>query len=102
MMRPVDGDARALQQDHLHDIFAAGAERHADADLLRALRHRIGDDAVDSDTGEHERESAEQAEQDERDAAAADRILHELIHGADGRNGLVAIDGRQQRCESMR
>ena len=35
------------------------AERHADADLARALRHRVRQDAEDADRGEHQRDRRE-------------------------------------------
>src|SRR4051812_16687128 len=48
-----DGDARhrqpaALAKNHPQDVFARGAERHPDTDLMRALRNRVGDHAVNS------------------------------------------------------
>ena len=37
-------------------VAAPGAERHADADLLRPLRHRVRQHAVDADRREHQRD----------------------------------------------
>ena len=42
---------------------AAGAERHADADLLPLLRHRARHHAVDADDREHQAENRKRAEQ---------------------------------------
>ena len=43
------GEPRALADDQREHVPAARAERHADADLLRALRHGIRQHAVDAD-----------------------------------------------------
>ena len=46
------------------------AERGADADLVRALRHRVRDHAVDADRGEQQRQRGE----DRRAASSAARV----------------------------
>ena len=46
--------------NHREHPRAAGTERHADADLARAPRDRIGGHAVKPDRGEHQREPAEE------------------------------------------
>ena len=43
-----------LAQDEQDDVASRGAERHADADLLRAPRNEVRHDAVDADGREHE------------------------------------------------
>src|SRR5271156_2643737 len=43
----------------MRDLDMAGAERDADSDLLRAALDSIGDDAVEPDAGEYEREQSE-------------------------------------------
>ena len=60
-----DADERqpdALDDDELQDVAAAGAERHADADLLRPLLDRVREHAVDADRGEDQRDAAEERE----------------------------------------
>src|SRR5207302_10025808 len=50
---------RRLAQHLADDTADARAERHADTDLLGALRHHIGQDAVDADEREQERDRAD-------------------------------------------
>ena len=59
--REPDGQADEHQLQSLadvqpEDVAARGAERHAHADLAVALRHVVGEHAVDADDGERERE----------------------------------------------
>ena len=63
-----DRHARASERDarqhrRLQRLARRGAERHPDAQLARALRHRVGDEAVDADRGEQQRERCERREQ---------------------------------------
>ena len=44
-----------MPDDEPHHPAAARAERGAHADLVRALRDRIGNDTEDADAGEEER-----------------------------------------------
>ncbi len=53
------------------------AQRHADADLLRSLVHPIGNDAVNSERRQHQREEREAAEQQHHKAPRRDRLVHE-------------------------
>ena len=59
--------ARADQADH---IARARAERHADADFVGALRHRVRDHAVDAERGEDQRERGEEGQQQRQEARA--------------------------------
>src|SRR5262249_56692402 len=43
-------------------VRGRGAERHAHADLVRALRDYVGHDAVDAGGGNHQTQDAEQRE----------------------------------------
>ena len=45
--------ARAHAEHHAQDVGALGAEGHADPDLVRLPRHRVGDHAVDADRHQH-------------------------------------------------
>ena len=60
-----------LLQDQRDDVAARGAEGHAHADLRRPLRGERGDDAVEADRREDQRERAERGQQ------AGDHPLHE-------------------------
>ena len=54
-----EGESGGLDDDAELDACAGCAERHADADLLGALRDGVGDDAVDAERGEDEAEGGE-------------------------------------------
>ena len=54
---------KVLAQDQREDVTALRAKRHADADFLRPLTHRMCGDAVDADAGEQQRDDREAGEQ---------------------------------------
>ena len=61
-----DADAQlddALAQDHLQHVRGAGTDRHPYADLLGAAGHRKGDDRVQADRGQEQRDPAEDHEE---------------------------------------
>ena len=60
MTTPISGEFHAAADDHADDVAALAPDRHAQADLLRALAHRVGHDAVESDSGEEQRDRREQ------------------------------------------
>jgi hypothetical protein len=62
------------------------AQRHADADLLRALSDYIGDHAIDADRGESEGEGREGSEKNHGEAPRRDGIGDDAFHR------LIAID----------
>ena len=71
---------------------------------MGALGHRVGDDAVDADGGEDERQRREQAEHDHVEAAAAERAGDALVHRPHVGDRLIGIeavhlvtDGRNRR-----
>ncbi len=70
-------DASRNAPDHL---LTAGAERHADADLTRPPRHGKGDDGIETDAGQHETETAEDAEQRGDRRRRRLRVLQLLRH----------------------
>ena len=51
----------APRRTNLKTLHAVGAQHHADADFVGALRYGIGGDAVEADGGEDERDDAERA-----------------------------------------
>ena len=62
--READEDERdALAKHHAQHARALRAERHADAEFLRPLIDREGNDAGDTSRGDHEREDREQTEE---------------------------------------
>ena len=58
---------------------AVGAQRHADAELLRPLAHRERHHAVDADRGEHHRHDAEDREHRRDDAVRRDEAVEVLL-----------------------
>ncbi len=59
--------------------LAAGADGHADADLLRALLHGVGDQAVDANRRQHDRHDAEHRQGPGRQLV--DRQRHARLFG---------------------
>ena len=80
------------------------AERHADADLRRALADGEGEHAVDAERGQEQRNAAEEREEDHRCAARRGGVHHAVrhrLHVEDrlfgiGRAHHVAHAGRQR------
>src|SRR5580658_4372908 len=85
-------DARALAENEAQDVLTLRAERHANADFLSAQCDAVSHDAINSNGGEDQRECAEDSEEHEGEAACGDGIVHELLHGIDGEDGLVFIN----------
>ena len=89
---PKNAMRRALAEDQAQDVLTLRAQRHANADFLRAQSDAVGHDAVNSDGREDQREGAEDAEKHQSEAARRDGIVHALLHGVDGEDGLVFIN----------
>src|SRR5579863_2718015 len=89
---PDTGEFQALANDEPENVAPGRAKRHANANLMSALRHGIRNDAVDSNGSENQCESAKQAEQYQGHSARRDRIVSQFFHGRYGENGLVLIN----------
>ena len=63
--------AQPLPEDELEDAARVRAERHAHADLRRALPHRRRQHAVEPDRREHDRDHREHADEKQRELASA-------------------------------
>ena len=72
----------SLPNDQREHVRGLRAERHAHADLARALLDGVGDRAVDADRREEERDAGENAEQDAivRRACPSDCVTISLHH----------------------
>src|SRR5206468_7844392 len=66
-------------------------ERDADANLSRSLRYGIGDDAVDAERRESERDAAEEREERHLEAALAYRRAQHLLERARISQRLVLV-----------
>jgi hypothetical protein len=53
----------SLTDDHLQNGMPPCAERHAYADLRRTLRHKVGDDSINTDHCEQDGGRGEDSEQ---------------------------------------
>ena len=100
-----DAPERAAQH-HADDVAAAGAERHADADLVGPLRDGVGRDAVEPDRREHERDDPEQPREarhgalliERRDPPAAAASARWSRSGSRSRRGQHALHLRLERA----
>ncbi len=65
------------------NLFRLSAERHANADLARALRDRVTQDAVRSDRRQEERDAGENPREQRRRATSDKACRDARIHGAE-------------------
>ncbi len=75
-----------LQHDP-DDSFAIGAERHAQPDFVRSLRHFIGGHSVQTDGGERQRRDPEQSREARDGTLLVEGAIHLLLqrpHAGDG------------------
>ena len=80
---PTKASLMPCQTTSLRMTRSIGAESHADAHLLGALRDRIGHQAVDADGGKQQRHRAEYGKQQHVEALSRRGASHHLVHGAD-------------------
>src|SRR5213082_2450230 len=66
-------------------------QRHAHTDLMRALSGQVGNHAVDSDGGEHERKSREHAKEKHRQLLCGDGTRNNLFHRPDIKENRAGI-----------
>src|SRR6185436_11118511 len=69
----------AFAEDHPQDRAALGAERHADAELVRALADREREDAGDADGSDGERQPGEQADERGVEPLRRDRLVTDFL-----------------------
>ena len=98
---PVAVSNQPLPEDERQHLRALRAERHADADLLRALHHGVGEHAVDADRRQQTGDAGEHAEHHRVEAFARDGAGLETIHGKDRVDADVGID-RVSRSRARR
>ena len=67
---PMRARRRVLDEDAALHLCRGCAEGHADADLLRALGDRVGDDAVNADGGEQQCRGAANAADEQHEELA--------------------------------
>ena len=69
----------AFAEDHPQDRAALGAERHADAELVRPLADREREHAGDADRGDGERQPREQADERRVEPLRRDRLVPDFL-----------------------
>ena len=76
------GETKTLAEDEAEHIGALGAERHADAEFLGALRNRVGDGAVQTDRGEEKGDSGEKPSEQRGRATGGEAVADARLHRA--------------------
>ncbi len=89
---------RAAGDDAQH-LPAARTERHADANLLGALRGQKRHQAVDADDREHQGQQANDAESTRNEHESRGTLLDHGVEGRQRSNGLIGIDLRDCATE---
>ena len=77
------GERERLKKDTGLEFLRGSAEGHANADFLRALADRIGDDGVDAERGQDEGEGCETCEQEDDESAGRSGFVDNLLHSAE-------------------
>jgi acyl-homoserine-lactone acylase len=77
--QPDADEPQPLPGDHARHSAAAGAERHAHADLAAAQRDHVGEQAVEPDRCEQQRNRGEDREHGGEEALVPQRARHELL-----------------------
>src|SRR5581483_2459547 len=92
----------ALADDHVANGRCLRTQRHADAELLRALLHRVRHESVDSDRRYQQRRRAEDGEQEHVEALARSGGDDDLVHAADVCDGKTAAGVAQSDRDRLR
>ena len=75
--------SQTLHYYDAQDIVRSGAQRHANADLVRPLRYRVRNHAIDPHGGQHQRKRRENPEQEHGEPASRKRRRDNLAHTPD-------------------
>ena len=78
-----DDRPQAIAEDHPHHGGAARAEGHADADLARPSLGAAGDDAVEADRRQQQRDTAEETRQRRDQPLLREVLVHQVGEEAD-------------------
>ena len=87
-----DDQAQTLREDQLQHRRARGAERHADAELLRSLVDGEGDHAGKAGGGDEERDAGKDADERGRQPRRRERRRAHLVERPELIDRLVRID----------
>ena len=70
-----------LAENNFQHVTALRAQRHANADFVRALADDVGNHAINSDAGKQQRERGEHREQNHGEAPRGERLRNNVVHG---------------------
>jgi hypothetical protein len=94
-----EGHSRDLVQHHRPNLRRVRAERHAQTDLARPLRHAVGKHAVESDRGQERRQSRKHR-RERADQTVLEHIrTHLLFHRHQVGYGQGRVDSGNQRTD---
>ena len=83
---------QALDDDETLNTAGLGAERNANADFVRALRHHVRHDAVQTHGRQDQSQTRERPEDEHREPVARQRAGDNLLHRPRLRYGLPVVD----------
>src|SRR3984885_10855373 len=86
-------------QNEADDGELIRAESHADTDLAGAALHAVGGDAIESDSGQDEREDAEEAGHLRDGALLIEAVCNLLLHGLHVDERKVRVDRREDTAD---
>ncbi len=99
-------EQETLADHHPRDSVARRTKRDANSQLVRALAHGVGDDAVESHGGKQQRDAGKDRDERRIKTLAADRRRHTLVHGHDREDRHAAVEiahyGPQRRGQRRR
>jgi hypothetical protein len=84
----------------LNYLGTIGTQRHANADFVGSLRHRVGRDAVESNRGQHESDHPEPTREIGYGALLIEGEINLLLHGSDAGDGQDGVHVRQNPTKS--
>ena len=85
--------AQRLARHQPHDVAAAGAQSHANADFRRAAGDGVGHETVETERGQQQRERPEAAGQRRQQPLAEQRILGLRAQGLGAEDRQIAVHG---------
>ena len=94
-------EAEAVAHEHAGHFLPLGAERHADADLARALGNGVRNHAVNPCHTEQQRHRPRDRQDHQRERRPRHRRAHDLIEGAHARQRQARIQ-RPHRAAHLR
>ena len=81
-----------LPHHHSDDVARLRAERHAEADIVGALRNQVCHNAVDAHGGQDQREQRERSQHGTGEALARQRAIEAVLHSPDFEDRDFGID----------